>query len=97
MFMAETDDALAAMETRRKKARFRAWHRGMREMDLILGNFADEAIASINADELDEFERILQLPDSQLLKWFTGAEPIPAANDTELIRQISTHRRYEQS
>jgi antitoxin CptB len=91
------NDAVDTIETRRKKARFRAWHRGMREMDLILGSFADEAIATMSAADLDEFENLLQLPDAELLTWFTGAVPVPEIHNTELFRRIASHRRYDRT
>jgi antitoxin CptB len=86
-----------SIETRRKKARFRAWHRGMREMDLILGSFADEAIATLTAADLDEFENLLEMPDAELLTWFTGAAPVPEIYNTELFRRIASHRRYDRT
>ena len=95
--MPESSEAIDALEMRRKKARFRAWHRGMREMDMILGNFADDALSTMTEAELAEFERMLELPDSEMLQWFTGAAPVPANHDTELFRRISDHRRYDRT
>jgi antitoxin CptB len=95
--MPESAKAVSTLENRRKKARFRAWHRGMREMDLILGKFADEAIGTLNEMDLNEFENILELPDSELLKWFTGATPVPESHDTDLFRRISSFRRYDRA
>jgi hypothetical protein len=43
-------------ESRRKKLRFRSWHRGMREMDFVLGRFADAGIDALTGDELDQYE-----------------------------------------
>ncbi|MBO6901825.1 MAG: succinate dehydrogenase assembly factor 2 [Rhizobiaceae bacterium] len=76
------------LETRRRRARFRAWHRGMREADLILGRFADEHIADMNEVRMDEFETLLEVPDGDLLKWMTGELPVPPTYDTPLFRQI---------
>ncbi len=56
-----------------------AWHRGMREMDLIMGRFADAAVAELDDDELAEFERLIEVPDRDLLAWITGEEAVPAA------------------
>jgi antitoxin CptB len=50
-------------EERRKKLKFRAWRRGFREMDLLMGSFADIAIESMDTAGLDEFERLLGVPD----------------------------------
>ena len=50
------------LDERRRRLLFRAWHRGMREMDLIIGRFADAHIATLSDAELDEFERLLDVP-----------------------------------
>lgn len=76
------------LETRRRRARFRAWHRGMREADLILGRFADEHIAGLDETRMDEFETLLEMPDGDLLKWMTGEQSVPPAYDTPLFRDI---------
>lgn len=77
--MAEIDQG----EARRKRARFRSWHRGMREMDLILGPFADAHAAGLTGTELEQYERLLDIPDADLLAWITGAKPMP--DDVEPI------------
>lgn len=73
---------------RRKRLRYRAWHRGMKEMDLILGRFADERLASMSAEEFHAFEAIIACPDVVLYRWIAGAEPVPAQHDTPLLREI---------
>ncbi|MCB1497277.1 MAG: succinate dehydrogenase assembly factor 2 [Bauldia sp.] len=67
----------AALDTRRKRLAFRAWHRGTRETDLILGRFADAHLASFSESEVAAFERLLDMPDPDILNWVTGAEPVP--------------------
>ena len=57
---------------RRKKLLFRSWHRGTRELDLIFGAFADAAIETLDAGQLDDYERLLNLPDSDLMDWLLG-------------------------
>ncbi|MEQ8449633.1 MAG: succinate dehydrogenase assembly factor 2 [Nitratireductor sp.] len=81
------------LHVRRRKARFRAWHRGMREMDLLLGTFADARLDALPAAELDLFEDLLEVPDAELFKWFTGEVPVPAAHDTDLFRRIQAFCR----
>jgi antitoxin CptB len=80
------------LDHRRRKLLFRAWHRGIREMDLIMGRFADSHIDSLSAAELDEFEVLMQVPDQQLYAWVNGSEPVPAERDTPLLRQLRTFR-----
>jgi antitoxin CptB len=76
------------LDVRRRKLLFRSWHRGMREMDLIMGRFADHAIERLDDGELTEFERLIDLPDRDLLSWVTGEAAVPADFDTALFRQL---------
>ena len=75
-------------EVRRRRIRFRAWHRGIREMDLVMGEFADARLAEMTEAELDAFERLLDAPDPSALAWITGEEPVPAEHETPLFAQL---------
>lgn len=76
------------MDDRRKMLKFRAWRRGFREIDLILGGFADASLAEMNAGDLAAFEALLDAPDQEVYDWITGAAPAPAAHDTSLLARI---------
>lgn len=65
------------IELHRKRLRYRSWHRGMREMDLILGRFADTHLANFGAQELAEYDAILELEDPMLYGWISKREPLP--------------------
>lgn len=65
------------MDDRRKKLRMRSWRRGMKEMDLILGPFADQNLPSFSEAELDSFEALLNENDQDFYLWVTGAQPCP--------------------
>ncbi len=65
------------MNERRRKLNFRAWRRGFREMDLIMGQFADQNIESMSESELQEFERLLATPDWEVYAWIVGNKPVP--------------------
>src|SRR5690606_15540728 len=65
------------LEPRRRRILFRAWHRGMREADLLLGTFADAYIGSFGEEDLDDFEALLEAPDGDILAWLTGRGPAP--------------------
>jgi antitoxin CptB len=54
------------LDDRRKRLLFRCWHRGTREMDLILGRFADAAIAELTDAELEQLEQLIEVPDPDL-------------------------------
>jgi antitoxin CptB len=81
------------LDIRRRKARFRSWHRGMREADLIMGGFADAHIESLDEADLGLYEALLDVPDADLIRWVTGELPVPAAEDTPLFRRIAAHAR----
>ena len=84
--MTTVDDA------RLKKLRFRAWRRGFREADLILGPFADKHVPAMTAAELDTFEALLEVPDQDLYGWIMGMAPTPAAFDHEIMNRIKAFR-----
>jgi antitoxin CptB len=79
-----------ALDIRRRKARFRSWHRGMREADLIMGGFADARMEALNEAQMAQYEQLLDVPDADLIRWMTGELPVPAAYDTPLFRQIAS-------
>lgn len=80
------------IETRRKRLLWRASHRGMREMDLLLGGFARAHIESLSATGLDELETIIGLPDQELLGWVLGDIPVPPPQATPTLRALLTYR-----
>jgi antitoxin CptB len=86
--MTGTTRSSDGLSERRRKLLFRSWHRGIREMDLIMGGFADAAIASMTDSDLDELERLLDVPDQIIYAWITGDEPIPAQFDTAFFRRM---------
>ena len=79
------DDTLAI---RRRKLKFRSWHRGMREMDLIMGRFADAFIDRMAPAELDDFERLMEVPDPELLAWVIGQSRPPANHDSPMLQRL---------
>jgi antitoxin CptB len=76
------------LDARRRRLLFRCRHRGIREMDLVLGPFADAHLARLSEADLDEIERWLEVPDQQIFAWVTGMEPVPAEFDTLLFRLL---------
>ena len=88
--MSATDGPLTI---RRKKLLFRSWHRGTRELDLIFGSFADAAIETLDERELDDYERLLNLPDTDLMDWMLIGKPVPADIDSALMQRILAFRQ----
>jgi antitoxin CptB len=77
-----------ATETRLKRARVRAWRRGFREADLILGPFADTSLAEMNTEQLGQFERLLEENDHDVYAWVVGSAPAPAELDNEVLAAL---------
>ena len=75
-------------DPRLKRILYRCWHRGMKEMDLLLGGFAKENIDMLSEDELVELEYILTAHDQDLYAWMTGRKPLPDEWDGPLYRRI---------
>lgn len=86
--MSGTMISSAGLDVRRRRLLFRAWHRGMREMDLLLGRFADAEVATLSDAELDAFEALLEPQDQEVFSWISGTAPIPPEHDTALFRRI---------
>ena len=79
-------------QTRLQKLKFRAWRRGFREADLILGPFADAHVQDFTPEQLDIFEHLLEVPDQDLYEWIVERTPTPPAFDTEIMRMIRVFR-----
>ena len=89
-----TERSSAGLDERRRRLLFRAWRRGVREMDLIVGRFADACIDTFDTTELDEFEHLIEVPNAELYAWIVGNEAIPTQHDTPVLRQlIAFHHR----
>ncbi|WP_299484092.1 succinate dehydrogenase assembly factor 2 [uncultured Roseibium sp.] len=85
---ASNDNPQGERDPRCKKILFRCWHRGMKEMDLLLGGFANAQIDTLSEAELLELEHLLTAHDQDLYAWMTGRKPLPAEWDGPLYRKI---------
>ncbi|HEY4200466.1 MAG TPA: succinate dehydrogenase assembly factor 2 [Devosiaceae bacterium] len=74
---------------RRRRMRYRAWHRGTKEMDLIFGPYADAHIDSLSVPELDRLETLMDEEDVDLLKWVLGQEPPRADIDLGMLETLT--------
>ncbi|PZX15508.1 succinate dehydrogenase assembly factor 2 [Celeribacter halophilus] len=77
------------IEIRRKRLKIRAWRRGIKEMDLLIGGYADAHLESMNEAELDEFEMLMDEHDQDLLSYATGLKPVPEAIKPMLEKLIA--------
>lgn len=80
------------IEDRRKMLIFRSWHRGTREMDLLMGAFADAYVPGFDAAQLDAYERLLGCQDPDLYDWKCGRSAPPAADDSPVLRLFLSHK-----
>ncbi len=80
------------MDDRRKKLKFRAWRRGFREIDLILGPFADETLAEMDETRLSEFEALLDAPDQDVFTWIMEQAAAPPEFQTDTLAAIQEFR-----
>lgn len=92
-----TERSSEGLDVRRRQLLFRAWRRGVREMDLIVGRFADAHIGALDAPDLDDFARLMEAPNASLYAWVTGAEPIPRDYDTSVLRQLMSFHHQDRT
>ncbi len=72
----------------RKRLLWRATHRGIKEMDILVGGYAKAHLDSMSEHDLRHFEHLLELPDQDLLAWATRQEPVPAHLQSIMLDDI---------
>lgn len=85
------------LEARRKKALYRAWHRGTKEMDFVMGHFADAHIAGLSEADLVDFEQLLDVSDRELFAWIVGTEEVDPVHDRPVWRAMHAYTHREKS
>lgn len=83
-----TDDTAADLELRRRRATYRANYRGTKEMDWLLGKFAEAKLVGMDAMALSGFERLLAMQDPELNAWLLDPARITAMEFQQLIADI---------
>ena len=78
-----------AMDKRRRRLLFRCWHRGTKEVDILLGGFADAHVETMDDSELDKLEQLLEQNDIDLYNWITAKFPWPANIENEITTALS--------
>lgn len=86
-------DPISTLDDRRKRLRFRAWHRGTREMDLVLGRFVDANVTALTEDEIAALEALMEAPDPELYLWIAGTADVPSNFDSPLFRRIAAFHK----
>jgi antitoxin CptB len=85
----------SGLDDRRKRLLFRCWHRGTREMDLILGRFADAEIADLSDGDMADLERLIDVPDPDLYAALTGDKPLAPEYASALFDRIKAFRAVD--
>jgi antitoxin CptB len=75
-------------DARMKRLRFRAWHRGTRESDLLIGGFFDAAAAGWDELEMVWFEALLEEQDVDIMAWAIGTAAPPERFEGPLMRRL---------
>ncbi len=76
------------IDVRRKRLRFRSWYRGTKEIELMLGRFADAHLDRLTPEQLDGYEALLANPDPDLYQWINGEKPAPASCDGGVLKLL---------
>jgi antitoxin CptB len=87
--MSDDPETATSLPPRHRRLMFRAWHRGTKEADLMIGGFVQRHIAAFTDSELDELEAVLELPDVDLADWLSGRRPIPREVATPMLARMA--------
>ncbi len=79
-------------ETRLKRLIFRAWRRGFKEADLIMGRFAEARLHDLNTAEINEFENLLDAPDTEVYGWINGTITTPPNFEGPVLDALKAFR-----
>lgn len=82
------------LDTRRRAIKIRAWRRGMREMDILIGGFVDARLATLGESDVADLERLLDVDDQKVFSWLCGTEEPEAGYDTPVFRAIKSFHTH---
>ncbi|ALK09292.1 succinate dehydrogenase assembly factor 2 [Blastochloris viridis] len=91
--MSGTTRSSAGLDERRRRILFRAWHRGTRELDLLIGRFADAMLGTLNEGEVDQLEHLMDAQDHDIYGWITGSREVPPDYDTAVLKGLRDFHR----
>ena len=77
---------------KRKRLRYRSWHRGTKELDLILGKFSEQHLDTLSDIELENYEAILESDEYDIYEWITGRKTIPSQHKNSVMAAICAFR-----
>ena len=76
------------LEIRRKRLRYNSWHRGTKELDLVLGQFGEKYLPTMSEKDIDLFEAIINENEHDIYAWLAGQKPIPMHHDNHIMNMI---------
>ena len=76
------------LEIWRKRLRYHSWHRGTKELDLVLGQFAEKHLQALNSAEMSLYEAILDENEHDIYAWLVGREAVPPEHDHHIMKMI---------
>ncbi len=83
-------DKNESIDIRKKRLKFRSWHRGIKEADILLGSFADQFLHDMTDEQLDKYETLLREADSDLVAWITNDRPAPEHYDHDVMTMLKS-------
>ncbi len=82
---------IETIDKKRKRLIFRSWHRGTREMDIIMGSFADKHVLAFTSEQLDTYDEILSIPDPDIYDWICNRAEPPANAHSDVLTMLLSH------
>ena len=92
--MTGTQRSSDGLNPHQRRVLYRCWHRGMREVDLLLGQFADARIEFLSVDELNQLEEFMEAADADIFSWFAGSKPVDPVYDRPIFETIKTFHTH---
>lgn len=78
---------------RRKRLLFRSWHRGTRELDLLLGGFAERYLSTFSVNQLEVYEQLLEFSDLDIYRWITEVKSVPVVAQSEILTLLQNFKK----
>lgn len=82
------------LDEKRKQLIFRSWHRGTREMDMIMGRFAEAHMADFTENQIAQYEELLQAPDPDIYEWVCRRSEVPANMQSDVTDKLLEYHAY---
>ena len=90
--MPDNSERRESLSVWRKRLRYRSWHRGTKELDLLLGSFADRHLDAFDHGQLARFEVLLEAPEPVIQAWLVDRVPPPAEAESDVLRLLLAHK-----